>query len=303
MVDIDFAARYPFTKEAKEAIADIEITETIADKAINLLLESLSGGIKERACADEIEKKEAIAVYAFARMLLGAMRNRYLAGRFAVAVSKLARKNINRETKEAITALLTGFGIRTERGSVYLPDYVRFTPHDRHYALINREVRDGWVKTTEEEKKRMLEEAVRKHVEQVPFLKNPPPAIKKAIEELEKQMPKFEEKKVAKVMPSDYPPCISHLVDELKKHHNLTHHARWLLAVYLINVGLNDDEIVSLYSNLPDFSEKVTRYQVAHARKRGYKVPACASVASFGLCRAACGIVSPLAWVRGGKKK
>jgi len=296
MVDVDFAAKYPFIKEAKELVGGVDITESIADKAVALLVESLSGRLKEKVYIEEIEKKEAIAVYAFARMLLGAMRNRYLAGRFAVAMSKLARKNINEETKENIEKLLEEFNIRIDGNYVFLPDYLRFTPRDRHYALINREIKGGWVKINEDEKKRMIEEAIRKHIEDVPLLKNPPEMIKKAIEELEKQMPKFEEKKIRKVMPGEYPPCISYLVEELKKHNNLPHHARWLLAVYLINAGLSDEEIVSLYSNLPDFSEKITRYQVEHARKKGYKVPTCASVASLGLCRAACGIASPMAW-------
>ena len=47
MNDLDFAARYPFTKEAKEAIAGLEITEEIAARAISILLEALSGSLKE----------------------------------------------------------------------------------------------------------------------------------------------------------------------------------------------------------------------------------------------------------------
>jgi len=299
MNDLDFAARYPFTKEAREAIADLEITEEIAAKAIGILLEALSGGLKEKVLINDIEKKEWIATYAFARMVLGAMRNRYLIGKFAVAISKLARKKLNEETDENIEKIMREFGITvTEDNYIAIPQYLKFTPRDRHYALITRQIRSGFVKIKDEEKKRIIEEAIRKHVEEVPVLKNPPDIVQKAIEELERQMPKFEERKSVALTPDDYPPCVSYLVDEIKKHHNLPHHARWFLAVYLINIGLSDEEIVSLYSNLPDFSEKITRYQVTHARKRKYKVPVCSSLVSLGLCRANCWIKTPLAWRR-----
>ncbi|MEM3422155.1 MAG: hypothetical protein QW153_00445 [Candidatus Bilamarchaeaceae archaeon] len=296
MVDLDFIVKYPFTKEAKDIVSNIEVSESLVDKAVELILSALSGKIVEKIYIDDIEKKESIVVYATARMILGAMRNRYVVSRFAVAYSKLARKNINNESREGIKKLLEEFNIRVKDGKIFLPDYLKYTPRDSHYALVNRQLNGGWVVINSEEEKRIIEEAIRKHLEVVPLLKNPPPFISRAVEEIEKRMPRQEDKRLPVAVKGDYPPCISYLIEELKKHHNLSHQARWFLAVYLINIGLSDEEIVSLFSNSPDFSEKITRYQVEHARKKGYKVPNCASVTSFGLCRAACGITTPIQW-------
>lgn len=300
-VDLDFVAKYPFLKKAREFVADAEITDSLVEKAVAFILAALAGKLSEKMYADDFEKKEGIVVYAIARMILGAMRNRYVTNRFAVAYSKLARKRINSESEDGIAILLNEFNINMRDGKVSLPAYLKYTPRDPHYSLINRQVSSGWVAINEDERNRMIEEAIKKHLEAVPLLKNPPDFINRAIAELEKQMPRQEERTKKFVAKDDYPPCVTYLIDELKKHHNLPHQARWFLAVYLINIGLSDDEIVSLFSNSPDFSEKITRYQVEHARKKGYKVLSCASLVSAGLCRAACGISSPLAW-RGKKR-
>jgi len=294
MADLDFAVKYPFTSEGKQALGEMEVTDEIMDKAVRLILAGLSAGINPKQYVQDYEKKEDIAAYALARMILGAMRNRYLTNSFAISMSKFARKNINHETPGNMKRLIDGFGIRKRNGEVYLVDYLRFSPRNQHYTLFNREFHRGWVKVNDNEMKRMLEEAVKKHVEKIPFLKNPSKDIKNAIKRIEKEMPKRERK--IQIKPGDYPPCIVHLLDEVKKHHNLPHQARFFLAVYLIEAGMKDEQIISIFSNLPDFEEKITRYQIEHARKQGYSVPSCSTVMSYGLCRADCGIRNPLNW-------
>ncbi|MFH1222698.1 MAG: hypothetical protein V1492_06475 [Candidatus Micrarchaeota archaeon] len=299
MTDIDFAVKYPFSQQAKEAIADRQATDELMERALALILSSMTGQLQTRVYAEDEEKKEDIAAYAMARMILGAMRNRYITGKFAVAVSKRTRRYINSESESGLKQLLTEFNIRIRRGKdsdeVYLIDYLRFTPHDQHYTLLNREFSAGWVRINDAERNRMIEEAVRKHVDNIPLLKDPSDKIKQVIERLEQQLPKQEERKI-NVKPGDYPPCILWLLDEVKKHHNLPHQARWFLAVYMIHIGMSDEDIISIFSNLPDFQEKITRYQVTHARKQEYSIPTCATVVSYGLCRADCGIKSPAAW-------
>jgi DNA primase large subunit len=82
----------------------------------------------------------------------------------------------------------------------------------------------------------------------------------------------------------------------MKKHENLAHHARWYLATYLLAIGMAEDDVVNVFSAAPDFSEKITRYQVSHIKKKGYSVPSCATVMTYGLCCAVCRIGSPINW-------
>jgi len=294
MADLDFAVKYPFSSEGKKALGEMEVTDEIMDKAVRLILASLTTGINPKQYVQDYEKREDIAAYALSRMILGAMRNRYLTNNFAISMSKFARRNINYENPENTKRLIDEFGIRIKGNEIYLVDYLRFSPRDQHYTLFNREFHRGWVKINDNELKRILEEAVKKHVEKIPFLKNPSKQIKDAIKQIEKEMPKRERK--IEIKPGDYPPCIVYLLDEVKKHHNLPHQARFFLAVYLIEAGMKDEQIISIFSNLPDFQEKTTRYQVEHARKHGYSVPSCSTVMSYGLCRADCGIRNPLNW-------
>ena len=83
---------------------------------------------------------------------------------------------------------------------------------------------------------------------------------------------------------------------DVKIHKNLGHQARWFLAVYLINNGMETEKIMEIFSNLPDFSEKITKYQIEHAKKRGYVVPACGTLKGYGFCVTECRIGSPLNW-------
>jgi DNA primase large subunit len=230
-------------------------------------------------------------------MILGAMRNRFLTSKFAVAISKSARRSMNYDDSENVKKLIAEFGIRVRAdGRVFIVDYLRFSPKDPHYSLFNRTFSNGWVQASEDEKKRLVEEAVRKHVENIPIVKNPSEQIKGIMARIDKELPKTEKKIMIK--PGEYPPCIVHLLEEIRKHHNLPHHARWFLAVYLIEAGLKDDAIVAIYSNLPDFEEKKTRYQIEHARKRGYSIPSCATIASYGICTTECKVGSPVNWRR-----
>jgi DNA primase large subunit len=61
------------------------------------------------------------------------------------------------------------------------------------------------------------------------------------------------------------------------------------MATYLLGIGKTVDEIVALFPRVPDFNEKVTRYQVEHlAGLKGgrtrYKSPSCGTLQTHGLC-------------------
>jgi DNA primase large subunit len=127
-------------------------------------------------------------------------------------------------------------------------------------------------------------------------VKDPPDMIKKAGERLLAELPKTENRKLEAVKAGDHPPCVMRLLDEARKHENLPHHARWYLATYLLSIGMSEDDITKVYSDLPDFSEKVTRYQISHIKKKGYNAPSCATVMTYGLCCAVCRIGNPMNW-------
>jgi len=95
------------------------------------------------------------------------------------------------------------------------------------------------------------------------------------------------------------PPCIKNLVDRAYKGEDLNHMERLVLAFFLINTNLPIDSIVEVYSHLPNFDEKKTRYFLEHASglrgaRKKYKPYNCDKMKVFGLCVQECGVKNPI---------
>lgn len=298
MDGLEFAVRYPFSPEARKVIEGTSLTERMVELGLDRIRKALKGKNSVRMVLRESDKKEEIASFAAARMILSHLRNSFITNKFAVNESKIIRSHLEREDESTVDAVASHFGINTSKdgGRVVLdlPTYVKYSPHSPHYRLINRKMVRGMVEISYSEKKRLIEEAVKRHMESIPLVKDPPGIIKEAGKRLVEELPKS--KTTITVKSGDYPPCIMKLLESAKKHQNLPHHARWYLATYLLAINMPEEDIVAIYSQLPDFSEKVTKYQVAHAKKKDYNVPSCATVMSYGLCTAVCRVGTPLRW-------
>ncbi|MBI5228425.1 hypothetical protein HY988_07575 [Candidatus Micrarchaeota archaeon] len=298
MESLDFATKYPFSQEAKLFIKDLTLTERIVELAVERIKKAVGGQTTARMLLHETDKQEEIASFAAARMILGTLRNQFLTSRFAVNESKTARGYLDRETEPLAELVAARFGIITkkdgERLLVDLPSYLRCSPRDIKYRLINKKLINGFVEIKATEKMRLIEQAIKDHVEDIPLVRDPPELIKTAGAKIISEMPKSETRVTIKV--ENHPPCIEKLLEEMKRHQNLAHHARWYLATYLLAIGTSEDDVTKLYSDLPDFDEKITRYQVSHIKKKGYSVPSCATIMTYGLCCAVCRIGHPLNW-------
>ncbi|ABM80945.1 hypothetical protein [Hyperthermus butylicus] len=95
------------------------------------------------------------------------------------------------------------------------------------------------------------------------------------------------------------PPCMRDLIERTRRGDNLSHHERFALATFMLNIGAEIDYVVDLFRNMPDFNEKITRYQVEHlAGLRGsgkkYRVYSCEKMKTLGICKADCGTRSPI---------
>ncbi|MFH1785598.1 MAG: hypothetical protein ABH842_04160 [Candidatus Micrarchaeota archaeon] len=298
MEGLEFALRYPFSESAKAYIKGVDLSERIIDLGVERIKKALTEKSSPKMLLHELDKKEEIASFAAARMILGQLKNNFLTNRFAVNESKMVRAHLDHENQQMIEKVGLVFGIETKteknRILIDLPTYLKYSIKNPHYRLINRKLFSGLVEITNDEKKRLIEEAAKKHIENIPLVRDPPEMIKKAGQKLLNEIPKAETKIIINV--ESHPPCIEKLLEEIKKHNNLPHHARWYLVTYLLGIGMNEDQINQLYSNLPDFSEKITRYQIGHIKKKGYNVPSCATIMTYGLCCAVCRIGHPLNW-------
>ena len=298
MDELDFAVKYPFSESARKSLEGVELNERIVELALIRIKKAITGDSSAKMLLHENEKKDDIASFAAARMILGFLHNNFLTNRFAVNESKIVRGYLDRENEDLVDKIGEIFAVlcakENGRMTISIPNYLKSSPRALEYRLINRRIVGGKVEIKGSEKRRLIEEAVKKHNENLPLVKDPPEIVKTAGAKLLLEMPKSESKVVIKS--GDHPPCIMKLLEEAKKHENLPHHARWYLATYLLGVGMSEDNIIKVYSDLPDFNEKVTSYQVAHIKKKGYNVPSCATVMTYGLCCAVCRIGHPMNW-------
>jgi len=112
-------------------------------------------------------------------------------------------------------------------------------------------------------------------------------------------------------MVGDYPPCISAIIDALRRGENLSHSARFALAAfmcsYLLMLGRSVEEVVDevagLFRAAPDYDERVTRYQVEHicglrGGMKRYAPPSCQWMKTNNLCTTNCGAKNPIQLVR-----
>uniref|UniRef100_A0A7C5Z7Z5 DNA primase large subunit C-terminal domain-containing protein n=1 Tax=Caldicellulosiruptor owensensis TaxID=55205 RepID=A0A7C5Z7Z5_9FIRM len=90
------------------------------------------------------------------------------------------------------------------------------------------------------------------------------------------------------------PPCMEKIIEKMLAGENIPHISRWVIGIYLIKSGKSIEEIISLFSNLPNFNEKRTRYHLEYIKKKNYSVPSCANMESYGICVSNCNIKNPM---------
>ncbi|MEM4554456.1 MAG: DNA primase large subunit PriL [Candidatus Anstonellaceae archaeon] len=301
MADLAFCARYPFTKEAKDYVssAGVQLTGLLIEKAEKRVQEALeTGKIKKVAQLPEAQEEE-LAVYAASRMIVAATSNRYIASRYCIAEAKRAGEYLGADTYENVQKVAAEMGITFEtadQGGFRIPfwQYLSFSPKSYDYKLSNRRLKAGWVWVSRHEQIRILEEAIRKRMEEtLPLKVEVAPQVKKAAERILKLVPRLE-MAITKISQENYPPCIRKLIEDLAMNINVSHTGRVALAIYLTHAGLSVEKIVDLFRHAPDFSEKTTRYQVDYIRSKKYSMPSCSTMDGYGLCIADCRCGNPL---------
>jgi DNA primase large subunit len=309
-------ARYPFLRSAREAVAAAEVDlaavveseRAVVERAmerIELALEEGSVGGQHRRTRVEVLS------YPVARVLVSLVDEHVLTRKYTRAEARTARERLtaDRQGADLKSSRRRRLGLSDLLVEFDLSDAVRETP-DRHrvgvgtylrlaadqfgeqWRLVNRELADGEVPVTEEELLSLVGEAIRQRVaDGLPL--TVPDAV---TTELDDEQARVRElladldlmREIDTVVPEMFPPCMTHLLDQIQKGEHLEHHSRFAIASFLTSIGLSTDEIVDLFQVNPGFGEEVTRYQVDHIRgatsPTEYSPPSCATMQSYGDC-------------------
>ena len=299
-----FVTRFPFSKEAKQRIADIDISVLLDGDNLRLVIDQVES-ILGKGKVLQFDDVEKTLISHYGALLVVSQLPRRVWIRFADVESKYMSENLALEVdRECVIYLAREFGINVKRVKDAIPDacerllifydvavpvwdYLKFMPkNDPNWKLINRYLVKGFVLLTYNDLIRLVEEAVERNIlktleslSENTFVQDI--VSEKLGEELDRLRRKYggTVQLVATTGGSEadgvrrYPPCIEAILNDIRNGGNPSHMARFTLAAFMLHVLTEYEgktieeaveEVVNLFRTVADFDEKKTRYQVMH---------------------------------------
>ncbi len=309
-------ARYPFLRSAREAVAAAEVDlAAVVEReqaVVERAMERVEGALSDGQVGEQHRRvRVELLSYPVARVLVSLVDEHVLTRKYTRAEAVTARERLETDRRETglessrrrrleLDDLLEEFELRgtvretPDRYQVAVGTYLRLAADQfgDEWRLVNRELQDGEVPVTETELLALVREAVRQRVaEGLPLAV--PDAVATALDteqaRIRELLAELElTRDIDTVVPEMFPPCMTHLLDQVQKGEHLEHHSRFAIASFLTSIGLSTDEIVDMFKINPGFGEEVTRYQVDHIRgatsSTEYSPPSCATMQSYGDC-------------------
>ncbi|MFX1314171.1 MAG: hypothetical protein ACFFHD_16410 [Promethearchaeota archaeon] len=198
--------------------------------------------------------------------------------------------------------------LKTTNFKIHYTDYLKLASklRDEYRKLIHNSLSDGYVFIHKRSLVRLIQEYIREKIiseqeKEAPTIE----ALKKEVlsnklfkdiydhilNDWAKREEEFEfsfeiDLEHGESLTSFYPPCIEEILKKAQEGQNLIHNERLFVVWFLLNLNYPVDSVVNLFSTLPDFDEKMTKYQVNYAKKKAYTPYKCSSLKSLNLCMA-----------------
>ncbi len=207
--------------------------------------------------------------------------------------------------------------------TMFFVDYLKYTKRfwgESKWKLVNRLLWKGRVYVKREELARIGKEVfyalIQELLDKAEFM--PATKLEELAEKVRRIIPTryagegrldgFEGSPGKRMVVEAFPPCMKRIYTALVRGDNLSHHERFAIATFLISLGMDLEDIINLFRRVPDFNERITRYQLEHlAGKRGggrrYAPYNCDNMRSRGLCVSECNVRHPLSYYYSSLKK
>lgn len=310
-------ARYPFLESARVAVeaTEVDLGDVVADEpaVVERASERVEGAITDGEVGDAHRRPRVeLLSYPIARVLVSLVDEHVCTRKYARAEAETAYQRFSAELAEetqlrsvegdrlALGDLLTEFdlddAVRTvdDGYRVTVGAYLRIAADEwgDEWRLVNRELDNGVLTLTRSELLVLCRAAVRRRVADGLPLSVPDTVgehLEEEIADIREVLAEFDlTRDIDTVVPEQFPPCMKHLLDQVRTGEHLAHHSRFAIASFLVSIGMTTDEIVELLQVNPGFGEEQTRYQVNHIRgatgPTEYSPPSCATMQSYGDC-------------------
>jgi len=267
------------------------------------------------------EPRDELLSYPIARILVSLLDDQAAVEKYAAAEAETAAARFEedvaadddlqstRQPRVSLDRLLREFDledpIRAEPASrgrdptwfrVDVGTYLALSEADwsERWRLVNRELLDGEVRVEREELYRLLREAVRRRVvDGLPFTVRSSPGGEALAAELEPEVADLREllaeheptTGVDVVAPAQFPPCVAALLDRARDGETLPDHSAFALTAFLVDVGVDPEEIAALVGDGADPEALATRARYLQDGDRTqYPMPTCATMQALGDC-------------------
>ena len=266
-------------------------------------------------------RKDAIisaVSYIYSKILVSNLDD-WVLRRYAIKEAERLSKTFELENPLILSLLASDLGVKVGHSSdsrfkVHVSSYLKVAVRLKspNWRLLNRELKRGYISLNRADFLRVLKEHLRIRLSQKEQIAD---LATEDIEELRVIAARKREKlpKISfdRIEISKFPPCMRKILADLQAGVNLPHTARFALTSFLLNLGMDVNEIISLYKTAPDFDEDKTRYQVEHiagAKGTEYETPSCETMKTYHNCfydDSCKGIFHPLSYYKRelGKKK
>lgn len=311
-MDVRKLARYPYLEEATEYIkgSEISIPDLLDDPAYEeariagrqRVFEALEDmEIKDHSLVSDAEIQIELLSYPIARMIVSCVGDPFLIRRYALSEAKTGTKRWTDEDNDFIKGLSEQLEVdlKVEDGRIrtHFTDFLRNTAQLRSkgWKLINQRVEDGFVTLNRQKFMRVLQEALRRKIEgELPLQVNEKilqtfrEATLELIDKIQERKSKYKAEDLGKIRTTRLPPCMHKLLATVQTGENIPHTGRFALTAFLRHLGIRPDDIVRMFSAIPDFDEGKTRYQIEHisgiTSGTKYTPPECSTMKSYGIC-------------------
>ena len=310
--DIATLAKYPFLKQSREYIKNLnisveELLQDIAYERARLIgLERVENALKKgdvgnRSLATETDCIMELLSYPIARMISVCVGEPYLKRRYALGEAIHFYKYLQNEDIDFLLYIANELGMDVKTSDskieIYFVDYLKNAPtRYKEWKLVNRVLDKGYVYINHRELSRIIEENLRNRIiEELDSRECEEMVYKTFQKEIESfrnivklKIKKAKTKPIGKVSISLMPPCMKKILSMIQSGENVPHMARFAIVAFLNSLNLNFNEIMEIFRNAPDYEEDKTKYQVEHITGRKsstkYTPPGCDKMRTYGIC-------------------
>ncbi len=293
--------RYPFSSRTKDMVKllkfDLESPDPlVVERAKQRVIDGVERNLVEpetQSRNDKILIREMLA-FPLAKILASLSGDSFVKRRYARAEANALRRFLEKEPQFA-SQLSADLGVPITEGFVPFVAYANAAPEQ--YKLVNAELDSGRVRLRRQETlvefvaelfRQRIEEDIAKPMK-VPKRYTSIAAEIKGEVNRDKAYSSVKEMNLGPVTTSEFPPCITALIELAQSGAPMAHQPRFTLSTFLINANMPIDPIIEIFRPTPNFNENKTRYYIEYSMgKKGsgtkYSAPSCEKMKFYGTC-------------------